>query len=174
MGTRASILIEHEPFINFEDTDLKDSDISYHYWLYRHYDGYPAETGSSLIFASNFVMQALLEKDAINAAEYGRLLKKQILEEDHYEKTSMMHSDIEWFYHFKFFSNPKKPFCNFRIRKREIGEDAPSHIFYDHKAKSPQHLFLHYMIFNSELEIEQCKIRSKYYQKQLKELIYGK
>jgi len=56
-------------------------------WFYRHYDGYPSETGADLYTKI---------ADAKNFTD----MTQSLLSDDCYEITDMKHGDIEWMYEF--------------------------------------------------------------------------
>ena len=70
MGTRCNIKIESG------DTTL---------WIYRHWDGYPAETGVDLA------------RKLVNVKSAGEFVAK-LLKDDAYEVTTSQHGDIEYLY----------------------------------------------------------------------------
>ena len=78
MGTRCNIKIETG------DTML---------WIYRHWDGYPAETGVDLA------------RKLVNVKSAGEFITK-LINDDAYEVTTEQHGDIEYLYNITFKTYP--------------------------------------------------------------------
>tara|TARA_E500000081_G_scaffold71296_1_gene73052 strand:+ start:38 stop:568 length:531 start_codon:yes stop_codon:yes gene_type:complete len=93
MGTRCNIAIETG------DTTL---------WIYRHWDGYPAETGKDLA------------TKLVNVKSANEFITK-LINDDAYEVTTGRHGDIEYLYNIKFTEYHTEVFkmeINFQTFKR--------------------------------------------------------
>lgn len=81
-------------------------------WVYRHSDGYPAETGHDLA--------EKLKKSCYDFNE----LTSGILKDDAYRITTEQHGDIEYLYTIEFLGfNSRGQGITFTCQKREIGSD---------------------------------------------------
>lgn len=86
---------------NIKITDGRDT-----YFLYRHWDGYPAETGAHVLEVAETVSQMKGWNKGIAAVnKFFRYLREDIQGEmkSHYELTDNVHGDIEHFYHIQFY-----------------------------------------------------------------------
>ena len=94
MGTRCNIKIETG------DTTL---------WIYRHWDGYPAETGNDLA------------RKLVNVKSADEFISK-LINDDAYEVTTEQHGDIEYLYNIRFNTYPtwdgETPSIHFETLKR--------------------------------------------------------
>ena len=94
MGTRCNIKIETG------DTTL---------WIYRHWDGYPAETGKDLA------------TKLVNVKSADEFITK-LINDDAYEVTTDQHGDIEYLYNISFSNNYEKrvalKYISFETMKR--------------------------------------------------------
>ena len=90
--------------------NIKITDDKKTYYLYRHWDGYPAETGAHVLeiakainqpgWSNSYTSKAL---QAVNRF-FGKIRHDEIDDSyrSHYELTERPHGDIEHFYHIEF------------------------------------------------------------------------
>ena len=119
MGTRCNIKIETG------DTML---------WIYRHWDGYPAETGVDLA------------RKLVNVKSAGEFITK-LINDDAYEVTTEQHGDIEYLYNITFKTYPtwdgETPSIHFETLKRsgfnkDRDEDTFEHLDNYYKNQSEE------------------------------------
>jgi len=151
MGTRANICL-----INEKDNTKK--------WLYRHWDGYPTETGNDIAYTFHYhkFNLATIEDSLINSRTADRLDDKI------YETTDCEHGDIQWLYELIVQQSGR-----FRFQVSEYVYTNTSRkleVRYSFSSHSLNELFYSYMLFQCKHEEKELVHKRIYYNKCLAEL----
>ena len=151
MGTRANICL-----INEKDNTKK--------WLYRHWDGYPTETGNDVAscFHYNKFNLKLIQDNLLNSRNY------ETPDDKIYEITDSEHGDIQWLYELIVMQSGK---LKFQVSEYVYTNSTRKlEIRYSFSSYSLSELFYSYMLFQCKKEEEELLHKRIYYNKCLAEL----
>jgi len=151
MGTRANICL-----INEKDNTKK--------WLYRHWDGYPTETGNDVATCFN------IHNFNFNNIHTSLLNSRNIETPDDkiYENTHCEHADIQWLYELIIMQSGK---LKFQVSEYVYTNSTRKlEIRYSFSAHGLSELFYSYMLFQCKKEEEELLHKRIYYNKCLAEL----